>query len=204
MKVKIGKYLNYYGPYQIAKTILFWKDKESDVVYNFGDWLSGGDCKDTLLSRFCNWLHSKRKRKIQVHIEPWDTWSLDTTLAYIVLPALKQVKAAKRGAPNVDDSDVPTNLKRKKASKDASDYDIDALWFDRWDYVLDEMIFAFEACLDHEAESKFFDHSDVEKGSNVIEQVSKIKYDKKGLDAFKKRKQNGFRLFGKYYQCLWT
>ena len=30
-----------------------------------------------------------------------------------------------------------------------------------------------------------------------------MKVDRAGLDAHEKRKQNGFRLFGKYYQGLW-
>ena len=32
---------------------------------------------------------------------------------------------------------------------------------------------------------------------------SKLKVDWDGLKAWQKRKENGFRLFGKYYEALW-
>jgi len=51
----------------------------------------------------------------------------------------------------------------------------------RWDYVLDEMIFAFE-----------FIHPDNEDDI-------KIRYDA----GTNKRAENGFRLFGKYFRGLW-
>ena len=41
MKVFIGDYVNFFGPYQIAEKILFWKDKyEDDIVHDFGKWLA--------------------------------------------------------------------------------------------------------------------------------------------------------------------
>ena len=38
-----------------------------------------------------------------VKIDYWDTWSMDHTLSYIIVPMLKQLKATKHGAPYVDD-----------------------------------------------------------------------------------------------------
>jgi len=204
MKVKIGKYLNYYGPFQIAHFLLFWKDKDSDVVYEFGKWLAGTENNNSWLSKLCIWLHSKRKRKIKVKVDNWDTWNLDNTLAHIILPALKQFRGNLQGGPKVDDSDVPPGIKSKDAPPVKSEFDTDEFWFKRWEYVLDEMIFAFEMHVDDEAESKFFDHSQVNPKDDLKQQISKIGYDKKGLEAFQKRKQNGFRLFGKYYRHLWS
>ena len=34
-------------------------------------------------------------------------------------------------------------------------------------------------------------------------EIKKLKVDHEGLDAHNKRMENGFRLFGKYYQNLW-
>ena len=75
MKVKIGNYINYIGPHQIAEKLLFWvKDdpEEDTIVDRFGAWLSGDDEHDTLLYRFCNWVHSKREQSVKVHIDPED------------------------------------------------------------------------------------------------------------------------------------
>ena len=47
MKVKIGPYKDFFGPYQIAEKILFWKNKyEDDSVHNLGVWLSGEYVKE--------------------------------------------------------------------------------------------------------------------------------------------------------------
>jgi len=33
--------------------------------------------------------------------------------------------------------------------------------------------------------------------------MDKLKVDREGLEAHQKRKANGYRLFGRYYQNLW-
>ena len=164
MKVKIGTYTNWFGPYQLAELLCFWvkdvKDESGmkskpDWVHNFGEWLAYGSVEpdpevgdirswdrerhDTLLSRFLTWIHSKRKRTMKVHIDRWDTWSMDHTLGYIVLPMLKQLKETKHGAPFVDNNDVPKELR-----SDAIEGDIGVTHHLKWDWVIDEMIFAFE------------------------------------------------------------
>ena len=106
MKVYIGPYKNWVGPFQIARTILFWMDREDDRVYKFGELLAGKD-DHSLLMRACLWVEKFRKQKINVRIDKHDTWSMDHTLAHIILPMLKQLKETKHGAPNVDDEDVP-------------------------------------------------------------------------------------------------
>ena len=45
-------------------------------------------------------------RKIDVRIDKFDTWSLDHTLANIILPALLQLKATKHGIPHEFVADV--------------------------------------------------------------------------------------------------
>ena len=41
-----------------------------------------------------NWLwFDRRTQKVKVRIDKWDTWSMDDTLAHIVLPMLAQLKA---------------------------------------------------------------------------------------------------------------
>mgnify|MGYP003351523359 CR=1 FL=1 len=67
MKVYIGKYVNWIGPYQIMDAIFFWHEKypkdklaqrwDYRLHDRLGDWLAS-----TWVNRFCNWVHSKQKR----------------------------------------------------------------------------------------------------------------------------------------------
>ena len=144
----------------------------------------------------------KLNRKIDyVKIDYWDTWSMDSTLSHIIVPMLKQLQASKHGAPFVADEDVPEDLKSTSAPK-AEDDDVDSNHFMRWDWVLNEMIWAFEQKLNDDSESQFFDHSTV-KGLPWDKDYVAPKVDWDGLKAHQERMANGFRLFGKYYQGLW-
>ena len=151
MKIHIGPYKEWLGPYQIAEKILFFIPKQrdesgfprtADVVHNFGKWLAddknGGD---SWLTKFCNWYDTrKNRRKIKIHIDNYDTWNMNSTLAMIILPMLKQLKDTKHGAPNTDDKDAPVELRSTSAPKKEHDYDTDGNHFKRWDYILDEKI----------------------------------------------------------------
>lgn len=237
MKVKIGPYKDWFGPYQLAEKLMFWVPKEKDEygfkhnadrVHKFGEWLAHGSIEpeaevgevrdwdrgrhETWLYRFLNWIHSKKEQKIEVHIDRWDTWSMDHTLAHIVLPMLKQLKATKHGAPYVDPDECPPELKPKKQTKKERDNGhTDSTHFERWDWVLDEMIFAFENKLDdsweeqfesgeHDIQWKKLEDGNYEmvKGPNDTRE-----YDWEGRKAYQERISNGFRLFGKYYENLW-
>lgn len=204
MKIYIGKYLKYIGPFQIAEKLLFWLDKNDDRVFRLGERLAGGE-SDSLLNRFCQWIYNRRQRMIYVKIDHYDTWSMDATLALIIAPMLKQLKETKHGCARVDDEDVPDALKSTAAPLVKNVWDIDDNWEARWNYVLDEMIFAFEQ---HDAridtERQFYDHSAVDDKASLNEQIKQIKFDRTGFEAWHARKQNGFRLFGKYFTDLWT
>ena len=238
MRVKIGTYTKWVGPYQLAELLCFWAkpvkdeydfERKPDWVHNFGEWLAHGsvepdekvgditswnrDRHDTLLSRFLTWIHSKQKRTVKVHIDRWDTWSMDHTLGYIVLPMLKQLNEKKHGAPFVDDKDVPAELRSTAAPPKENDYDTDENHFKRWDWVLDEMTFAFEtkagSLEDWEDQFHTGEHDiqwkQLENGNSEMIRGPKdtSKYDMKGRKAYQKRISNGFRLFGKYYENLW-
>jgi hypothetical protein len=120
MKIDIGPYKNWVGPYQIAEKILFWIPKYDEkncfeytkaydkYVHPFGEWLAEDkNGNDSWLTKFCQWIESKRKRKMKIRIDHYDTWSMDSTLATIILPMLKQLKATKHGSGYVELEDVP-------------------------------------------------------------------------------------------------
>jgi hypothetical protein len=212
MKVYIGPYTNWISPYQIAnslKKIGFSEDRCDKI----GDWLA-----DTWVKTLCQWCDSKKKRKINIEIEPYDTWSMDHTLALIIVPMLKQLNETKHGAPFVDDEDVPEELKSTSAPPKENEWDTDENYFKRWDWVMNEMIWSFEQIIDDDSDSKFysgthdfsFEYLNPEE-KDKEKKVSKLvrspndtfKVDTEGLHAHQQRIRNGTRLFGKYYQNLW-
>jgi len=212
MKVVIGPYKSWIGPYQIADAVFFWQEKHSDTckwadrAHRFGHWLSeNSDGSDSVLLKVCQWIESKRNRQVYVRIDQYDTWSMDHTLAYIILPMLKQLKATKHGSPNVDDSDVPSPLRSTApGARDRceNDWDTDEYFHERWNYILDEMIWAFEQ-QDNDGDSQFYDHGEDIAGEELMTRIGRMKVDDAGLKTYHERKANGFRLFGKYYEALW-
>lgn len=240
MKVKIGPYKNWIGPYQIAEKILFWipkydkktydyTDTYDKYVHGFGEWLAK-DRKgnDSRLTKLCQWIDSKRKRTIEVKIDYYDTWSMDHTLAYIILPALKQLRDTTHGSAMVDMEDVPEAMRTTdhETWEDQQCFDfyhesdlqkIQCGVHDRWRWVLDEMIWAFEQIVDDDNDSQF--HSgehDIEWVPHSFDEEGKPKYyemkkgskdthvfDAEGYIKHHERIKNGLRLFGKYYQGLW-
>ena len=205
MKINIGPFVTYIGPYQIAEKILFWIPKYDDnrleyskgydkYVYPLGDFLAGKE-KDSLLTKLCSWIDSKRKRKVKIHIDPYDTWNTDHTLAMIILPMLKQLQEKRHGSPMVHPEDVPEKLQASTHQQydDQKCFDwynedpVDNLVHVRWEWVMNEMIWTFEQLVDKDNDFKFF-----EKGFDSVEYTQ-----------HHARIDNGLRLFGKYYQGLW-
>jgi hypothetical protein len=152
-----------------------------------------------------------------VKIDYWDTWSMDHTLSPVILPMLRQLKTTQHGAGFVDDEDVPEELKSTSAPAKENEWDTDANHFARWDYVLNEMIFAFEHKADDSWEEAFRSgehdliHVPCEWDANGRPTMYQMKdgpnntykCDYEGMRVVEARIQNGFRLFGKYYQNLW-
>ena len=201
MKVYLSKYrYHWISPYTVLEKVFFWREIDYDepIIDKWSDRLAP-ICQG--IQKVLDFIHPKIN---YVKIDRWDTWSMDYTLSFIVVPMLKQLKETKHGAPFVDDEDVPEELKSTSAPPKENDYDTDENHFKRWDWALNEMIWAFEQNLDTNSEDKFFDHEEwdpTEKDFNTS--LHKIKIDQVGLKAHQDRKANGFHLFGKYYQGLW-
>jgi hypothetical protein len=147
------------------------------------------------------------EQTVNVKLDKWDTWSMDHTLAKIVLPMLYQLAKTKNGSPHVDDKDVPAELRG----------DDEHLIHERWDWVMSEMIFSFETKLAEEdwqdqffsGESDLFNVPVLSSQGEVIAFEIKhgpadtLKIDYDGLREYQERITNGFRLFGRYYEGLW-
>ena len=148
------------------------------------------------------------ERDVKIELDPYDTWSLDHTLALIIHPLLVQLKETTHGAPCVDDEDVPEHLRSTAAAP--KEWDTDSLHHDRWDWVMGEMIWAFGQSADDE---ELFQHNvdnlkmtmDGGKVTFSVKDPNKPEYyyDKEGHKRHLERKSNGRRLFAKYYDGLW-
>jgi len=225
MKVNIGPYIDWIGPAQIAEKILFWKNKyainkdnpledhpDSIAIHKRTDLL----CKIPGLSRFCEWNYERQKRRINVHIDGYDVWNADHTLALIIVPVLKKLKEQKHGSPHVDNRDVPKHLRSTAAKRltkeERNTGHTDELWNQRWEWVLNEMIWAFEQHAMDDWETQYYS-GDTDLVLEKVEgtMYSKLvegpnhtfKVDLEARNAAYKRIENGRRLFAKYYQNLW-
>jgi hypothetical protein len=236
MKVYISKpHDHWISPYTMLDYAFFWTDwskcsrdrrirslEEESKFIAHPEWVERWANRLEPISKTIQWVWDCVHPKIDyVKIDYWDTWSMDYTLSPIILPMLKQLKAKQHGAGFVDDDDVPEELKSTSAPPKENEWDTDSNHFARWDYVLDEMIFAFSCKVDNSWEDKFRsgvmdlitvpvdqDGNEVPKGEHKYWQMkdgpkNTYKCDYEGMRVVEERIQNGFRLFGRYYQNLW-
>ena len=191
MKIKISNYPN--------RLICNIHSNHMNKKYGYVDWPKEQSYEDHVLEAIddgiqsvynvFNWIwFDRRTQKVSVKIDRWDTWSMDHTLAPIILPMLVQLKATKHGAPMVDMKDVPKELRATKAqqNKYAKGGDVDPKHFERWDWIMDEMIYAFDCKANKDDVYMRFDIND-----------------RDGMKIEQDRIANGFRLFGKYFESLW-
>lgn len=207
MKVYISGYRDHWiPPITILQRICIWRvvplDDHDESPYDdpvIDRWADRLTPFCEKLREFLDWIHPPVR---YVKIDHYDVWSMDHTLAHIVYPMLIKLKEVKHGSCQVDLEDVPETMHPKVPPSAANNYD-DETVHERWEYVLNEMIWAFEQSLKDDDTSQFYDHSAVNRSAGIMTQVGQIQVDRAGLDAHEKRKANGFRLFGKYYQGLW-
>ena len=232
MKIYTSKYRNHWiSPYTMLDYVFFWTDwskcardnsirslEEESKYVERPEWCERWSDYLTPISLTIQWVLDRIHPEIKyVKIDYWDTWSMDHTLSPIILPMLKQLKEKKHGAPFVDDEDVPEELKSTSAPVKENEWDTDGNHFARWDWVMDEMIFAFECKLDDSWEDAFRsgEHDTIwtptsfdENGKPKLYRMddgpnNTYKCDYEGMMVVQKRIDNGFRLFGTYFQGLW-
>jgi hypothetical protein len=237
MKVYLGKPRNHWiSPYTMLDYVFFWTDwskcsrdksiesaLDKDRKYvEHPAWVERWSDHLVPVSQAIQWVWDRVHPEIKaIKIDHWDTWSMDCTLSPIILPMLKQLKEVKHGSPFVDDEDVPEHLRSTAAPPKENEWDTDENHFKRWDWAMDEMIFAFECKVDDSWEDAFRegdidllwvpvdkDGNQVPKGEHKYYEMkdgpkNTYKCDYEGMKKVEARIQNGFRLFGKYYQALW-
>ena len=161
---------------------------------------------------------SRKNKAETIIIDDFDVWNLDHTLALIIVPALKILKQKKQGSPFVKNEDVPEHLRATEEELKHNDTggDTDKHYFERWDWVLDEMIWAFQQKLEDWEEAYYSGETDTsfvkikekdEKGEELYEMVNgpnhTFEIDTDGMKKHEARIDNGIMLFAKYYGGLW-
>ena len=227
MKINIGPYTSDLIPvYRWEKSYEYWRRPDTyylpEEEYTWYDKLVLGflDKLDDLVRPINRWSNS-RGRKIKVHIDNYDVWSADHTLAMIIHPVLVKLKEQKHGSPQVDDKDVPEDLQYLQAPKTEDEHwSVNDDCHKKWEWVLDEMIWTFGQHGLEDDSDQFHHNSDQlqmifkdapdmkgceELKFNYQKDPSKPKYwrDDEGLKKHAERKANGRRLFAKYYEALW-
>lgn len=220
MKVYISGYRDHWlSPYTILEKVFFWREIDYDepVIERWSDRLNP---LCVAVQKFLDFVHPKIN---YVKIDRYDTWSMDHTLAHIILPMLKQLKEKQHGAGYVDDEDVPEGigLRSTEALPKENEWDTDSNHFERWNWVMNEMIFAFECKIDDSWEDAFREGeidmlwvpvdvhgNEVPRGEHKYFRMkdgpkNTYKCDYDGMKVVQNRIDNGFRLFGRYYQNLW-
>jgi hypothetical protein len=219
MKIYFSNYRNHWiSPYTILEKIYFWREIDYDepIIEKWSNRLLP-ICR--AWNKFLDFIHPQIR---YVKIDKYDTWNMDGTLSPIILPMLKQLHANKHGAPNVDDDDVPEELKSTSAPPKANEWDIDDNHFKRWDWVMEQMIWSFEQLqpdfdweeqyTSGECDWKFVpvdsEGNEVPKGEHKFSEMRHgpnhtYKIDWEGRNKHQERITNGLKLFGKYYQSLW-
>lgn len=208
MRVYIGNYINrwtssVHRDYMNKKHGYYsWRDVDQTPFENFLDKLE--DVLQSVYNTTINQYLDKKKRNIKVRVDYYDVWSADHTLALIILPTLKKLKEQSHGSPFVDPQDVPEELRPAQEAGDTNGY-VDDTHFKRWDWVISEMIWAFEQIVNEENEDLFYDHTEYESAGDIpmMDKIGLIKVDREGLAAHHERIKRGTTLFGKYYRGLW-
>ena len=240
MKVWIGGYRNHWNTQNIERWWYFRR-------YEKYDWEIEEDKRDLwdrafettmglwriIVCRPVNWIKGKIPRIEYIKIDRYDTWSMDSTLTPIILPMLKKLKVEKHGDPFTEDSDVPEHLRSTAAKPKENEYDTDEFHSARWDWIMDEMIWAFEQMNDPDNDDQFrtgvsdvmfqgIDANDNPVGEPhhlgekpTIKNDSCLMYrlvdgpkhtmvtDYEAMKRHHERIGNGLRLFGTYFRALW-
>ncbi len=109
-----------------------------------------------------NWFDYTPKKIAYVKIDREDTWSMDNTLASIILPMLKQLKETTHG--------FPSDLTEKE-----------------WDKILDQMIYSFEQKCKDDWMEPYYGYPDWKFQKIVVDEQKKIS---KGFELFGKYYEN--------------
>ena len=149
-----------------------------------------------------------KERKVSIRIDKYDTWSMDHTLALIILPMLKQLKETKHGSPG-------SMLGFQQTSNNAQvcfdfyaegDELANEAGHKQWDEIMSEMIWTFEQIANDNWEDQYWlvqPEIDFNAEGHELKWITRGECDWKGMELHQERIKNGLKLFGQYFESLW-
>jgi len=221
MRVNLGPYKNWVGPYQLVELLKYvgvseyLRDKIAILI-------------PTAPFLWLEKMRGERKEKIVIH--NYDAWSADHTLAKIIAPLLHKVKEDKHGVPceflGKEYSDLVSSNEFWAEKGDGPLHDHADVLFkqaeDEWNKALDHMIWAFEEYNKDNWDDPYWtgergECESIASGEthwNPItkkdEQLFELKStgtrecDWEGRQKHWDRMQEGINLFAKHFSSLWT
>jgi len=133
----------------------------------------------------------RKNRRIDIRIDSYDTWSMDSTLSFIILPMLKQLKEAQHGSALMP-AHEQTSTSSVQYTFDFYAEDDKKAWEEghkQWNEIMDHMIWTFEEQVKEETDENYsFQMLDLPTEEYL---------------ARSDKMQEGYELFGKYYRNLW-
>lgn len=170
------------------------------------------------------YVEDDERRQVEIELHDYDIWNFDHTLAMIILPGLRMLKEAKHGTPYIDDADVPEELRSTSAPPELTKDGVDENFDKRWQWVLDEMIWAFETeYVKGDGDEYYFDPYEPDEKVepftiNVLDENGSVeeaqfspesrrelgKYNPEKHAAYSARLKHAMYLFGRYFGALWT
>lgn len=183
MKVKLGKYLNFWGPYQLAELLnkVGVSEARCDKI---GAYLSSLEW----VNNICDRVYKYRTREQVVIVDPYDHWNADHTLALVILPVLKQYRAHAQSFNLIDNADAPPWLRDPHGWTNEDGWHANAE--PRYTWALDYMIWSFEQVVDQDSDAWIWEDYAPESH-------------RKAHAVFNQHIDFGLYLFGKYFRSLW-
>jgi hypothetical protein len=202
MKVWLGSPTRWWHPSSILLPFKWALNISDDDYYGFEDSVQSR-FKDTRIGKWLQYMSYRSNSRRYIKIDRWDIWDAQSDLAFIIAPLLQKFRADMRGIPYTNRVDAP-----HIDTEDGHDAA-------RWEWILDEMIFAFKAINDPRRENQFYSgelswhFETVELDGQTFREFkedskSTFEIDREGQKAYEERVANGLRLFGVYYQSLWA
>ena len=172
-----------------------------------------------ILGKYC-----KEGRKVNIQVDNYDFWSLDSSLALIILPCLLALKDNKHGVPNefVDVGGADYDAQQSFDFYTETHNEAWDIGSKRWDETLDKMIWSFYQIALVDYENKYHhgkgDYDWVKSDKQFLNPVTgKIEdtyrmvdnnpkehwVDIDGYKLHNERIQEGLDLFAKYFRNLW-
>lgn len=148
-------------------------------------------------------------KKIKIDVHDNDLRQLDIVLAPLLQKCLIELKKNKNGTPYVDYSDIPEHLRTPEDLSESATHD--GAWSEKaWDWILDEMIWAFGQIIT-DWEEKYcygnFERQLAPHGKNFTFERGEgdnFYTDLDGKANHSNRMIKALTLFGKYYVSLWA